>query len=460
MKKLFVLIAMLTALTIWAGPGAGPVSADTGGGGLSAGSASSLDPPLSPFTSLSLASPGGTIDAVVYDGNEFLAGSSVTTPMGGFGTAAAGDIAKTTYVVVDGQCGNAAPNGCTGVPTGGSGDTLSFTGGAGTLTDGPDAFKGSDPCPWGPDTCLWDTRNFDVSAEVAPGDTSVSVTVTSGNSADGTDCINHEAQVFARGPAAAWADAGYVAAGAGLRNQGSGTITISGIPAGSTVKKAYLFWNILNPTDPGGAMMVNATSTPGTLVAPGGDPCWDSGSWAYEADVTLVVTGNGSYTVLGYPTGSTSGLDPWHNPSPTPIMEGASLIVFSEKPARKCPLTEGFWKNNPSAWPVTSLTLGSQIYTEAELLAILNTPVGSGNKADASLILADQLIAAKLNIANGSDPTPVSATIADADSLLSGFSGKLPYKVKPSSATGQQMVSDANTLDSYNSDLLTPNCLP
>jgi hypothetical protein len=63
-----------------------------------------------------------------------------------------------------------------------------------------------------------------------------------------------------------------------------------------------------------------------------------------------------------------------------------------------------------------------------------------------------------LNIANGSDPTPVSSTITHADSLLSMFSGKLPYHVKPSSATGQMMVNDDNTLDSYNNGLLTPGC--
>ena len=90
--------------------------------------------------------------------------------------------------------------------------------------------------------------------------------------------------------------------------------------------------------------------------------------------------------------------------------------------------------------------LGSQTYTKTELLNILNTPSGG----DASIILANQLIAAKLNIANGSDPTPVSSTITHADSLLSMFSGKLPYHVKPSSATGQMMVNDGKTLDDYN----------
>jgi cysteine-rich repeat protein len=126
----------------------------------------------------------------------------------------------------------------------------------------------------------------------------------------------------------------------------------------------------------------------------------------------------------------------------------------------ECPLTQGFWKNHPDAWAVTSLTLGSQTYTQAELLTILKTSVGSGKTADASLILAHQLIAAKLNIANGSNPAPISSTIADADSLLSAFAGKLPYQVKPSSATGQQMVNDANLLDSYNNGALTPDCTP
>ena len=79
---------------------------------------------------------------------------------------------------------------------------------------------------------------------------------------------------------------------------------------------------------------------------------------------------------------------------------------------------------------------------------------------DASLILVRQLIAAKLNVANGSDPTSVSAIIANADSLRSGFAGKLPYGVKSSSATGKAMLSDATTLDNYNNGLLTPGCTP
>jgi len=126
----------------------------------------------------------------------------------------------------------------------------------------------------------------------------------------------------------------------------------------------------------------------------------------------------------------------------------------------KCPLGQGFWKVHGSAWRVTSLTLGSQTYTQAELLTLLKTPVGAGRMADASLILADQLIAAKLNIANGSDPTPVGSTITDADALLATFKGKVPYQVTASSTGGQAIVNDASVLDSYNNGTLTPNCVP
>jgi uncharacterized delta-60 repeat protein len=124
--------------------------------------------------------------------------------------------------------------------------------------------------------------------------------------------------------------------------------------------------------------------------------------------------------------------------------------------AGPCPRSQGDWKNHPSIWPVNSLTLGSQSYTKAELLAILNT----STQTDASLILARQLIAAKLNIASGSDPTPVAGTVAHADSLLGGFGGKLPYKVKSSASAGQAMVADASVLNNYNNALLTPGCNP
>jgi hypothetical protein len=110
------------------------------------------------------------------------------------------------------------------------------------------------------------------------------------------------------------------------------------------------------------------------------------------------------------------------------------------------PRSQGYWKTHAALWPVESLVLGSENYTKAELLALLGSP----STKDASIILARQLIAAKLNAAMGCDASSVAAVIVDADTLFSAHSGKLPYGVRPQSAEGQQMVNDGWLLDVYN----------
>jgi len=77
-----------------------------------------------------------------------------------------------------------------------------------------------------------------------------------------------------------------------------------------------------------------------------------------------------------------------------------------------CTLTQGYWKNHESAWPVASLELGSVSYTKAELIAILKTPV----KGNGLISLAHQLIAAKLNVAAGA--TGGTSIIASADAKI------------------------------------------
>jgi hypothetical protein len=95
-------------------------------------------------------------------------------------------------------------------------------------------------------------------------------------------------------------------------------------------------------------------------------------------------------------------------------------------PPGGCTYTQGYWKNHPTAWPVTSLTLGSVTYTQAELLSILKQPV----KGNGLVSLSYQLIAAKLNVATGASPAP-TADIDAADALIGGLvvppvgSGKL-----------------------------------
>lgn len=130
-------------------------------------------------------------------------------------------------------------------------------------------------------------------------------------------------------------------------------------------------------------------------------------------------------------------------------------------PGDTCPHTQGFWKNHEEAIDaelegVGFLTVGTTNYTRDQLVAIFRTPPKGGN---AVLILAHQLIAAKLNLLAGSDAAPIIATVNAADALLAGH--LLPDAfVKTSTTLGAQMVALANTLDQYNNGANTPICTP
>jgi hypothetical protein len=65
--------------------------------------------------------------------------------------------------------------------------------------------------------------------------------------------------------------------------------------------------------------------------------------------------------------------------------------------------------------------------------------------------LAQQLIAAKLNLANGSNATTIQSTIDHADSLLAGR-GRISggSRVNPTSALGLSMAADAAILATFN----------
>jgi cysteine-rich repeat protein len=113
-----------------------------------------------------------------------------------------------------------------------------------------------------------------------------------------------------------------------------------------------------------------------------------------------------------------------------------------------CTLTQGYWKNHESAWPVSSLALGNVTYTKAEALSILGQSV-SGNGL---VSLAHQLIAAKLNVASGASNTVVSE-IAQADALIGNLEVPpvgMGY-LAPSATSGL-----AQALDDYNTGKTGP----
>src|ERR1022692_4119882 len=86
-----------TALIFSGAAAADPVTA----GVPDAQSAPAIDPPLTPFASVPLTTPGGTIQSVIYDGANTMAtiGGSLSQAFGGFTVPAAPFTGQTTAVV-------------------------------------------------------------------------------------------------------------------------------------------------------------------------------------------------------------------------------------------------------------------------------------------------------------------------------------------------------------------------
>jgi hypothetical protein len=118
-----------------------------------------------------------------------------------------------------------------------------------------------------------------------------------------------------------------------------------------------------------------------------------------------------------------------------------------------CTFTQGYWKNHPDVWPVTSLTLGTVSYDQGDLLGIFGKPAG-GNGL---ISLAHQLIATKLNIANGADSTAIQSTVTQADALIGGL-------VVPPLGTGYLAPATTSALtaalDAYNQGSTGPGHCP
>lgn len=108
------------------------------------------------------------------------------------------------------------------------------------------------------------------------------------------------------------------------------------------------------------------------------------------------------------------------------------------------PLTPGYWKNHPEAWPIESIMIGGITYTKAEALEIL----WMANAKDATYQLASHLIAAKLNVANGvTAPTSVLNAIADADDFLEN---DYPLGTNPRGADREYALWLKDILDNFN----------
>jgi hypothetical protein len=184
-----------------------------------------------------------------------------------------------------------------------------------------------------------------------------------------------------------------------------------------------------NPTCPAsfckGGFSGNANLSRYTLTADQwvvvriGDLLFDNGASTSDACAVPLVCGT-TYVFRAFAHANNS----YMRSAFTPELTGSTVPCDAPN---GCTLTQGYWKNHNNevcetdptsplcvTWPVTTLKLGNNTYTVAQLVSILSQPVG-GNGV---ISLSHQLIAAKLNIANGADGSAIASTIASADSTI------------------------------------------
>src|SRR5204862_4889058 len=117
-------------------------------------------------------------------------------------------------------------------------------------------------------------------------------------------------------------------------------------------------------------------------------------------------------------------------------------------------LSSGYWMNHPSAWCMQTIRLGCQTYTRAQAIAIMQ----HNSSQDKTYSLAQQLIAAKLNVAcKNSNSNCVASAISAADSWLCAH--PVGSGVTAGSSAWQQISPTNNLLDQHTQALLcAPSC--
>jgi len=119
-------------------------------------------------------------------------------------------------------------------------------------------------------------------------------------------------------------DTDFTAAGAdGMRGNGDGQINLSGVSG--SVSEAYLYWHGPNNSvddNNNATVTFDGTDVTGSFLGVSSDNCWGfENSLAYRADVTSLVSGDGTYALTNFIKKDVSGLV-------ESDINGASLIVF------------------------------------------------------------------------------------------------------------------------------------
>jgi hypothetical protein len=129
-------------------------------------------------------------------------------------------------------------------------------------------------------------------------------------------------------PSANFTKASFVQAGIGLRNVGSGHITLD-VPTSATILKAYLYWTHLGL--PSNKIYLDGEQITGNLIASDQDPCWGQGKiFVHSADVTNTLLRRGGPIgdqYISVESGDVTSRSPWDSTPSRPVAESAHLLI-------------------------------------------------------------------------------------------------------------------------------------
>jgi hypothetical protein len=207
----------------------------------------------------------------------------------------------------------------------------------------------------------------------------------------------------------------------GMRGDGTGSFVVSGVPTGS-VERAYLYWHgPTNSTDAAAnaAVEVNANPVTGTNIGFASDNNWGfQNSQAYRADVTSLVTGNGTYNLTNFLKVDAD-------------INGVALIVFYDD-------GDGANNRNVVLWNGNDSNLVSTFDPANWDETLTGVPYPGSGSVDLDLVVGDgQSFTDAALVVNGS-------TVATAGPIFEGNVGS-NYAGNPSGVTGS--LWDIKTFD-------------
>jgi hypothetical protein len=125
-----------------------------------------------------------------------------------------------------------------------------------------------------------------------------------------------------------------------------------------------------------------------------------------------------------------------------------------DTPVGNCLLSAGSWLNHPEIWCMETIQIGCVTYAQTQAIAIMR----HNSSRDKTYSLAQQLIAAKLNIScKNSSTSCIASAIVAADSWL--CTHPVGSGVRANSSAWQAIKATYNLLAKYNAgQLCAPSC--